>query len=212
MPARTTELESVNTMLSTIGEPPVNSLTGQQTADAAIAKNILDEVSRDVQTAGWHFNTQYGVTLSPSSDGTISIGSDIVRVDVDNRVNTATNQPTTLTSHDSRDIVQRGSKLFDRTNNTTTFTSSVKVTTVTLLEFEDLPEPARRYITIRSARIFQDRMVGSQKHNAFTLRDEMGAMAVLREFEGDTADHNIFNNYDTAIIVNRGNAIRGASF
>jgi len=95
MPARTTELESVNTMLSTIGEPPVNSLTGQQTADAAIAKNILDEVSRDVQTAGWHFNTQYGVTLSPSSDGTISIGSDIVRVDVDNRVNTATNQPTT---------------------------------------------------------------------------------------------------------------------
>ena len=118
MPARTTELEAVNTMLSTIGEPPVNSLTGQQTADAAIAKNILDEVSRDVQTAGWHFNTQYGVTLSPSSDGTISIGSDIVRVDVDNRVNTATNQPTTLTSHDSRDIVQRGSKLFDRTNNT----------------------------------------------------------------------------------------------
>ena len=88
----------------------------------------------------------------------------------------------------------------------------MKVTTVTLLDFEDLPEPARRYITIRSARIFQDRMVGSQKHNAFTLRDEMGAMAVLREFEGDTADHNIFNNYDTAIIVNRGNAIRGASF
>ena len=35
---RTTELEAVNTILSTIGESPINSLTGTLPVDANIAK------------------------------------------------------------------------------------------------------------------------------------------------------------------------------
>ena len=68
--ARTTELQAVNTMLSAVGEPPINNLEGQKNADAAIAKNILDEVSSEVQTHGWHFNTQPKVELSPNSSRT----------------------------------------------------------------------------------------------------------------------------------------------
>ena len=41
----TTELQSVNTMLSVIGEAPVNSITGTTTVDVSVAKNILDETS-----------------------------------------------------------------------------------------------------------------------------------------------------------------------
>ena len=54
---RTTQLEAVNTMLSTIGEAPVNSLTGSLPVDASMAVNILNEVNREVQSAGWKFNT-----------------------------------------------------------------------------------------------------------------------------------------------------------
>ena len=39
----TTELQAVNTMLSVIGEAPVNSITGTTTVDVSVAKNILDE-------------------------------------------------------------------------------------------------------------------------------------------------------------------------
>jgi hypothetical protein len=46
----TTELEAVNTILSTIGESPVSSLGDQMTVDAVLAQNILHEVSREVQT------------------------------------------------------------------------------------------------------------------------------------------------------------------
>ena len=56
---RTTQLEAINTMLSTIGEAPVNSLTGSLPVDASMAVNILNEVNREVQSAGWKFNTSW---------------------------------------------------------------------------------------------------------------------------------------------------------
>ena len=59
---RTTELEAVNTILSTIGEAPINSLTGALPVDATVAKNVLSEIAREVQSAGWHFNTHYKFT------------------------------------------------------------------------------------------------------------------------------------------------------
>ena len=59
----TTELQAVNTMLSTIGEAPVNSITGTTTVDVSVAKNILDETSMSVQSQGWNFNTNY-ITIS----------------------------------------------------------------------------------------------------------------------------------------------------
>ena len=38
----TSELQAVNIMLSTIGEAPVNSITGTTTVDVSTAKNILN--------------------------------------------------------------------------------------------------------------------------------------------------------------------------
>ena len=55
----TTELQAVNTMLSVIGEAPVNSITGTTTVDVSVAKNILDETSLSIQSQGWNFNTNY---------------------------------------------------------------------------------------------------------------------------------------------------------
>ena len=66
--AKTTKLEAINTMLSNVGEAPVNSLTGSLTNDVQLAQNILDEISREVQSAGWHFNTDKEVPLAPDSN------------------------------------------------------------------------------------------------------------------------------------------------
>ena len=204
--ARTTELDAVNTMLSAVGEPPIASLDEQKNVDAALAQNILTEVSRDVQTQGWHFNTQREVTFTPdSTTNKITIGDDVARVDIDHW----TSSGSTTSSVDTRDIAQRGSVLFDRKDNTYEFTSIVKATVVYILDWEELPEPARRYSTVKAARVFQDRMVGSQAHHAFSREDEVRALALLKEFEGDTADHSVFDNYDVFRIVSRPDAMRG---
>ncbi len=204
----TTELNAVNTMLSGIGEPPVTTLDGQTNADAAIAQNILLEINREIQTMGWHFNTQFDVEFQPNTDGEIVLPTNVVRIDIDPRVRSGTpDMVSNLT--DNRDITQRGTKLFNKTKNTFVFEKNVKVTVVYLLEFTELPEAARRYITVKAARVFQDRMVGSQKHHNFTRGDEIRALALMKEFEMDTADYTIFGNYDTLRIVNRGDAQRG---
>lgn len=202
--SRTTELEAVNTILSAVGEPPINSLDGQKNADASIARNILSEVNKEVQTSGWHFNTQTEVTFSPGADSKIRLADNVVRVDVENWSTGSTGSVNTT------DITQRGDYLFNKTDNTYEFTADVKLSVIYLLEWDELPEPARRFITVRSARIFQDRMVGSQAHHAFSREDEVRARALMKEFEGETADYSIFGNYDIYRIVSREDAaLRG---
>lgn len=203
--ARTTELQAVNTMLSAVGEPPITYLEGQKNADAAIAQNILTEISREVQTQGWHFNLQKKVLLTPDSNSFISLPVNVVRVDIDYWADGTA-------STDTRDITQRGSRLFNRTDNTYEFTKAVTASVVYLLEWEELPEPALRFITVKAARVFQDRMVGSQAHHQFSQQDEIRARAMLREFEMDTADTSIFDNFDTFKTVARRSTFRGTAF
>lgn len=195
MLAKTTKLQAINTMLSAIGEPPINTLNSQR-ADSNIAEQILDEVSREVQSYGWHFNTENNVTLSPDTNGNIIVSDNVSRVDTD---------PARYTD---LDITLRGNMLYDRVTNSSVFSSALVVNRVVMLEFEDMPEQARRYVMIRAARIFGDRMVGSEKHHMFTGQDEMLALARMREYENDTADHSIFDEYSVASVVNRNSSYR----
>ena len=195
MVVTTTKLEAINIMLSAVGESPVSALDGSN-ADAVVAENILDEVNKDVQSRAWHFNTEYDVVLTPDAEtNQITLPTNASRVDLED-VNAGT-----------KDVVERGRKLYDKKAHSYTFTESVKATVAYLFEFVDLPENARRYIAIRAARIFQDRMVGSPDHHTFNLRDELTALSDLKEYEGDTGDHTIFDNYDVFRIVDRGSVI-----
>ena len=189
----TTKLEAVNTMLTSIGEQPIqnmNDLAGL--SDASIAEQILDNVSRAIQSRGWIFNTDLDVQMPVDQYGEIKLSPDILRVDTTSRVRDG-----------DTDIVERGRKLYDRQKQTFVFTTKVTVNQIKLLIFEDLPEPARRYISIRASRIFHDRVVGSGELHRFYQEDEMNAWQALLEYEGDVADYNIFDNYDVFRVVDR---------
>lgn len=191
----TTKLEAVNTMLSAIGEPPVNTLSSTR-ADCIMAEQILDETSREVQSYGWHFNIEYGVTMTPDSDGFLYVADNIARVDTD------------PAEYVDLDIVQRGNRLYDKKTNGYVFSGPIKVTQIVMLDFEEMPEPARRYVMIRAARIYGERMVASEKTSQFTSRDEFMALAKMREYETDTGDYSIFDSLDTLSIVNRNASYR----
>ena len=83
-PTTMTELEAVNVLLTTIGESPVSTLSGNQVVDDAIAQQVLLEVSREVQSMGWHFNTDIRVELSPAIDTFIYVPTDTARIDITN--------------------------------------------------------------------------------------------------------------------------------
>ena len=188
-----TELEAVNTMLVTIGEQPVSSLdnlAGLQ--DASIARQILSNISRAVQSKGWVFNLDLQVTYTPDTNGEIVLGSNVLRIDTTSKVRSST-----------KDIVERGGKLYDREKNTSVFTDSIKVDRVIVLNFDDLPEAARRYIATRSARVFHDRVVGSGELHRFFQEDEHMAWSELLEYEADMGDYTIFDDYDVYRIIER---------
>tara|TARA_Y100000401_G_scaffold15553_1_gene10570 strand:- start:12069 stop:12629 length:561 start_codon:yes stop_codon:yes gene_type:complete len=173
-------------MLGYIGEAPVNSIsnTAELPVSAANAVSILDETSKEVQSNGWHFNTEREVTLSPSAaDGKITLAADILQVDHEGT--------------DNIDLVQRGTSLYDRKEKTDVFTNDIKVTVVKELPWDSLPEQARRYITLRATRYLQSRIVGSRELEALILRDEFAAKANLETSDNRNADRTIFDNYDT---------------
>lgn len=180
---KTTLLQAINTMLSAVGEPPVNALTTQR-ADSLIAQTILEEVCREVLTYGWHFNSEDKIVLSPES-GTnyIYVSDSVVRIDMD-------------VAYQTYDVVIRGNRLYNRVTNSYEFFEPITVQRVILMDFDEMPETAKRYVTIRAARIFQDRMVGANTLHAFTAQDEVAALARLTEYESDIGDYTIFDSPD----------------
>ncbi len=187
-----TELDAVNIMLSTIGESPVSSLTADQsTVDVSLARQILREVTVQVLESGWHFNTEINWLMAPTDSGEIFIPANCVQID-------------TTGTDASLDVAQRGDRLYDRLNHTFVFTKTVLVDMIILLDFLLLPQACRHYITIRAARVFQQRMVGSDSLAAFTERDELRARASLKKLDSNNADYNILSgSWSVARVLTR---------
>mgnify|MGYP003664484754 FL=1 len=189
MATLTTKLDAVNTMLGYVTEAPVNSIanTTSLPPSAALAKGVLDEVSREVQQDGWHFNTAQDYTLEVNASNQFVLPDNVLQVD---------------TVDHSYDVVQRGDILFDRKNYIDTFTvDELKVNITFLLEYEELPEQARRFIALKASRMFANRLIGSREIEALIYRDEIRAKASMEEAEGNNSDRTIFDNYDTATRV-----------
>lgn len=184
----TTELEAVNVMLGVIGESPVSTITSTGLTDVSVAVEVLTETSRAVQSRGWDFNSEENYELALNVDGHLKPPSNTLRVDA---------------YYTSKNVVQRGDKLYDKTNRTSVFTEALKCDLVLFLPFTDLPEAARRYITVRAARRFQRRILGSDTLDVFTKDDELEAYTTMLEADSDTADRNIFNSPAVHRVIDR---------
>ena len=73
-----TELEAINIMLAAIGESAVSSLENATTVEVTQAKSLLSNVNREVQQKGWHFNTEWDVTISRNASNQLPLGSNIL--------------------------------------------------------------------------------------------------------------------------------------
>lgn len=194
--ARTTELNAINTMLTSIGSQPVNSLASTS-ADVAVAADVLNEVLREVLSQGWHFNTEREVEYIPDGvTNIITVSDNVIHVD-DNR---------TLVN----DVVLRGAVIYDLVAKADNEWDGIqKFDTVYLLEFEECSQACRQYVAVRAARLFQDRMKGSVAHHRFAEVDEVRALAAFRDDDARQADLNLRNSdVGYGIIGNRRSVAR----
>ena len=136
----TTELEAVNECLENIGQPPVATISGDLGVDTELALNFVRRNNRQLQSMGWYWNTEVNYELTPDGNGDVLLPSNTLAVD-------------TVGTSATRNVVQRGQRLYDKDNFTYNFgTELVYVNLIVGLTFEELPETARRYIAMRSAR------------------------------------------------------------
>lgn len=189
----TTQLDAVNSILATIGEIPVDSLSTDLTADALLAQNALNEEMRNVQSEGWHWNTDTKYTLTrDEGDNTITAPSNTVRLVF---------EPLTYTDIDP---VLRGLRVYDRKNHTYVFDRDLEAgEIVVLLDYIDLPEPARKYIYMKAARVFQSRALTSPLLHQISSADEMFARRDLMSHEADSTNANILRSPGIASILRR---------
>ena len=189
----TSELQSVNIMLSTIGEAPVNSITGTTTVDVSTAINILNETSMSIQSQGWNFNTHINYnSLSLDSNGKVPLPSNCVKADANH-------------SYRYLNYTIRNGYLYDMDNHTDIFTSApASVDLVLVQQLSHCPEYARQYITMKAARRFASRFIGDKEITQLIGQDENEALMAFHQADSQEADANMLNgDQNTFSIINR---------
>ena len=187
----TSKLDAVNSILLGIGEAPVNTL-GSGLQEAEIAEVTLNNINREVQSLGWHFNTEIRYTLDKTESGIINLPANCLKLDV----------TSVLRDYDT-DVVERSRKLYDRVKNSFVFTTDIETDLVIFLDFEEIPEVARRYITLRAARKYQENILGSETLSKLQADEEGLALNALKEAEAEIGDYTIFDQYDTYRHIDR---------
>lgn len=182
-----TELEAVNTLLSVIGEAPVDKLsdiTINEITDSALARKTLNEVSRDVQAEGWSWNTDQNVELAKTNANEFVLPSNVLScLFSPNR-------------YPDRQYVIRGLKVYNRAKRTFAFgaeiTSPLVVDhVISQLTWDQVPHTGQQYIVIRAARIYSDRYLNSNAIYTYTAQDEEYARAMLIRDEERHLDNNM---------------------
>jgi hypothetical protein len=173
-----TELSAVNSILGSIGQSPLTTLNFNN-PETAFVYNLLVEANKDIQNAGWHFNTEDHVLVTPDATTKyISIPSNYLRYDLhDKHIDK------------SKDLVKRNGRLYDLVNHTDQFEEDLFLDIVTLYPFEDVPPVFQRYIISQAATRAAAQLVSNTELvKLLNLQLEI-AKANAVEYECNQGDH-----------------------
>ena len=213
MVAHMTELQAVNQMLRSIGESAVQTLSSGQ-IDAEQAQATLAEVSRRIQSQGWHCNTRRSVSLGKNSSNQFAVGVNVLSIDTVNP-DSGRRQGSPNPSSYFNAVLRRSADdtkylLYDLDNDTEVWTTPTTLTVdiIEYLPFSNLTTQLQVYVYKSAAHEYQKSAVSSSTLYQFTLEDvqEAGMNAVQEETANE--DRNMFtHNRHAREVVYRYNPI-----
>lgn len=129
---------------------PVSVIEEGFNSDSGKAERVLDSLTLDLLSEGWHFNTRYAVSLVPDAlTNEISLPANTLAFN--------------LSAPYSMGVVIQENKLYDLDNNTFEFTAEVKGDILYTLTWEQLPYLAQRYLSLYGGRVFKARHLGENE-------------------------------------------------
>jgi hypothetical protein len=179
----TQKIDAVNQCLRAIDEAPVNSLSSG-VDEAERAATFIDQVTREVLSAGWHNNTDYNITVTPDTAGEIGASADWISID-------------TVGYSSSIDVTVRVDpndglkKLFDLGEQRFTFDAPITVDIVRYYDIDALPFVLSAFIAAHAARRFQEDLIGSATADSRLIRTEAELYARLVDEEAEMEDSNV---------------------
>ncbi len=166
MDTPTTKLEALNLMLQAVGESPVSNYDDATTEDAESAKKKLDEVMLEVQAYGYKWNTERSFPLTRDTDGFIDVPTNTLSI--------------IFRTDSSVDPVLRGTRVYDRKSFGYVFTQNLEADIILLLDFEEMPQTARNYVTARATRKFEDVSFGNSEQHRSNSQNELDALVLFK--------------------------------
>ena len=175
-----------------VGESSVNTLT-VQSPEVTIAQSTLRQVCREVQAEGWKFNTENEYPITLDSNNHCLIPNNVLQIDLNH-----------FKHLNDYDVVKRNDsgtmKLYDliehRYNFENTSEGKLYVDIIWMVDFEDIPQVFKDYITQRASRIAANRMVNDPTVAELMAADETLARALAIEYDTNQGDYNIFNDQE----------------
>lgn len=180
----TDKLDAVNILLQLIGEAPVNSLSSSEDVDVAAALLAIDEFDLHTQSHGWHWNREEDVTLTPNNAGNIVMPTNCLSISKAYWSIGGVRSGTPLK------VVERGRKLYNKSDKTLQFSEPVQVDMIIRLEWEEMPEYARRYITLAAGKHFQGRLQTNSGVDRVTDEALTSALAILHHRDDEGEENN----------------------
>ena len=177
-----TEIDAVNFILGAIGQAPVTTLEATN-PDVADAYDVLINTSKEVQSEGWTYNTEYHYELVPDSvTKHIAVPSTMIYADI-SKDDTA--------NRESESVVRDG-KLYDRANHTYQWERNVNADIVWLFDLDEVPIPVLEFIKNKAAAITSMQLIGDDGQYQKILQRETYSRAQLLEYECNQGDHSFF--------------------
>lgn len=181
-----TKLEAINIILSSIGNDPIDTIDENVDIDVTNAVNLLEKISRNTQRQGWDFNK--GVyTLYPDTN--------TQKIRWDNRILKFTSSNGTY--------AKRGDYLYDITNQTFKFSDKVELEVIMVVDFEDLPDCFKNYITAQAAIEFQQKYLGDESISNILQYNMQEAKADIVQYDMDMGDYNMLRLTNIAEVLTR---------
>ena len=178
-----TKLNMINKCLLAIGETPypegtlISSLA--LGTDGETASRIVEETMIEVQSIGWYFNLDYNFRLYKDINNVIALPPNVIRVD---------------TQLDNQYIEKNG-KMYDlETQSYIISPVYIEADVIWLADYPTLPPEAYEYIGARSARKFQQYVVGAPDLTQTTTLSEQDAFVRLQRRQLQTQAYNIQNS------------------
>ena len=172
-----TELSSVNSILGCIGQSPVTRLDYDNPEIALVART-LNEVSNQVQSEGWVFNTETDYPLVPDSNKEIRFPENVLQFDLSDC------EPAYM------DVIKRQGKLYDKIAHSYLFDRTLHADVVWKFDYEDLPHTFKQYITYRAARLVATKLTADPELYRILQEQEGMTRAAVIEYECNQGDYN----------------------